>query len=165
MTATTLARSLDAKDLPIAAAWAFERALRLNELKPSDYVALAFIYFNAGDFGYAAHHHLPQEFVDPSDHLWKSTLERGMEIYPEASEIAFWMDFFASARHADPDASRRLTERLESSNDPLAGGFWGFAFLERQDLRRDADALLGECRKASSSRNRYVAGVLTTRLA
>jgi hypothetical protein len=165
MSAIEMARALDSQDSPVAAAWAFEVATRLEQLEPLDYVALAFIYFNAGDFGYSSHHRLPQEFVETSDQLWRETLSTGARNYPVLGELSFWIDLFSFLRENDVEARDRLTSRLESPEDLLAKGLWGFAFLEREEYLGEGELLLRACREEKSSRDRYISGVLAPRLA
>ena len=88
------AMTLDAQDLPLEAARAYEEAIASSDADFDTFINLAVLYFVCVDGGYAAHHGLSQEFVD---HAW----ERAYELLDEAeskfgkqTEIAFWRHYF-----------------------------------------------------------------------
>ena len=63
MTAKQEAAAFDAKDRPVEAAAAYERAIISSEADLDTHINLAVLYFVCNDFGYASHHKLPDSFV------------------------------------------------------------------------------------------------------
>jgi len=85
-----IARRFDHQDMPLEAAWAYEIAITDTRSDLALHLDLAALYFTASDTGYAATHHLSQEFADVA-------YDRGMAILADAqrrfganAEIEFW---------------------------------------------------------------------------
>ena len=157
------AMALDAQDLPLEAARAYEDAIASSEADFDTFMNLAVLYFVCVDGGYATHHGLSQEFID---HAW----ERAYELLDEAeskfgnqTEIAFWRHYFRFVVLGEAPFIKTC-ERFLQSGTSLVSSFYLFTSPGGDQYRPQALQLLELVKEGTTAKQRYIRSILEKRL-
>ena len=85
---------LDAQDLPLDAAQAYEEAIAASDADFETFMNLAVLYFVCTDGGYAAHHNLSPEFVNDAWDRAYELLDEAESRFGNQAEMTFWRHYF-----------------------------------------------------------------------
>ena len=157
------AMMLDAQDLPVDAAQAYEEAIAASDADFDTFINLAVLYFVCVDGGYATHHGLSQEFIN---HAW----ERAYELLDEAesrfgnqSEIAFWRHYFRFVVLGEAPFVETCAHLLQSGAS-LVPSFYLFTSPGGDPYRPQALELLERVQEGKTAKQRYIRSILAKRL-
>ena len=158
------ARSFDAQERPIEAVAAYEEAIRDPAADLNVFLDLAVLYFVCYDFGYLAHHRLPDELILATWDGMFGTLDKAEERFGGHPEIDWWrmyMDFIVGRSDlSDIDVDK--CEVLAATGQtllPYMSLYLRFRNSDddrRQQYRMGAERLLREVEAGRTERQRYL---------
>lgn len=163
MTFRDIGLRFDAEDQPVEAARAYEQAITASAADLDTYINLVLLYFVSNDFGYAAHHHLPQSFVNVAWDRMFEVLDTAEKRFGPHPELTFWkgyIRFIWLGQSLSVEECVALT-RSGQTRVPFLYMF-GFA-PNAEDRARYADGaaeLLREVQLGRTAKERYVRSVL-----
>lgn len=157
-----LARSFDARERPIEAAWAYEIAIASGDLELDLILDLAVLYFVCVDFGYATRHQLSREFVYSAWIRAFQILEVGDKQTGNRTELQFWKHYFRSVYLKD-EGIEELSVRLVQRNDsPLPAMYLYLA--GNTEFKDKTLELLESVKSGATERERYVRSIIEAQL-
>lgn len=154
-----LALNLDAQIRPVEAAWAYEVAITEPNADVELFLNLAVLYFQCADLGYAAHHHLSEEFVSGAWDRAFEILEKAEERFGSHTELEFWRLYFPFIYSGDEPITDAC-EELASRNDSLVPYLYLFTASARKQHLEEAQELLKIVSDGATERKRYIRSVL-----
>jgi hypothetical protein len=158
MNSKELALKLDAEDKPIEAVKAYEEAIKEPGADLDIYLNLAVLYFVCTDFGYAAHHHLPDELFDKAWERMISLLDEAESRFDKNDEVDFWRRYFRYIGLGN-DESVMEREPLKSSTS-LIPYFYLFKSGNGDEYRSEAEKLYELVADETSAKKRYIKSIL-----
>ncbi len=154
-----LALAFDAQESPVEAAWAYEISICAADADLDLYLNLAVLYFECMDFGYAAHHHLSENFVSGAWDRAFQVLARAEERYGRHAEIEFWrmyIPYIYGGGEPIDDACKDLARREES----LVPYMYLFTSSGKKKYAEQAQELLNLVKDGITERERYIKSIL-----
>jgi hypothetical protein len=163
MTILSEALRFDAEDQPIEAADAYEAAISQEEdrVTSGTYLDLAVLYFVCNDGGYAAHHHLPQAFLERAWERMFQLPEQAEARFGQHSEFSFWRRFFAYFWLGGEQFQEECAVYVADGRT-LVPYFYLYAFSSDPDecYRSEAMNLRRQVRSGRTAKDRYILTVL-----
>ena len=161
---------MDAAERPIEAVAAYEEAITAPDAGLDSFLDLAVLYFCCYDFGYAAHHQLPDDLFRNTWDGIDATLDAAITRFGSHPEILCWRMYidFIIGKTNNLDQGR-IQELLATGQTLLPylclfGSFVGLGQEDRQQYRAGAARLLIEAQPRRTERQRYVFSVLDSAL-
>lgn len=154
-----LAFKFDAQISPVEAVWAYEVAVNEPDVELEVFLNLAVLYFECGDYGYAAHHHLSGDFVSAAWNRAFEILDKAKERFGEQTEVDFWRLYFPyiySEEEPIDNACLTLTQR----NNSLVPYLYLFTASGKKQYLTQAQELLELVRDGTTARKRYIKSVM-----
>jgi hypothetical protein len=154
-----LALAFDAQVRPLEAAWAYEIAINAPDAEVELFLNLAVLYFECVDVGYAAHHHLSENFVSGAWIRAFEILKAAEARFGNQTELEFWRLYFSfiySGEEPIDDACRKLAERKDSFIPYL----YLFTSSGKKKYLEEASKLLQAVKDGDTERKRYIKSVL-----
>lgn len=154
-----LALAFDAQVRPVEAAWAYEVAINGLDAELELFLNLAVLYFESVDFGYAARHHLSEEFVSGAWTRAFEILQKAEEQFGSHTEIDFWRLYFLFIYSGEEPPNNAFRE-LAGRNTSLIPYLYMYTFSEKKEYQQQARELLEMVKDATTERKRYIRSVL-----
>jgi hypothetical protein len=154
---------LDAQDLPLDAAQAYEETIAASDADFDTFMNLAVLYFVCVDGGYATYHGLSQEFMN---HAWERAyelLDKAESRFGKQSEIAFWRHYFRFVVLGEAPFIETC-EHLLQSGASLVPSFYLFTSPGGDQFRPQALQLLELVKDGTTAKQRYIRSILAKRL-
>ena len=166
------ARAMDVAERPVEAIAAYEQAVTEPDTELNVFLDLAVLYFVCFDFGYAAHHRLPDDLMRSTWDGFDAALDAAQERFGPHPEILCWrmyIDFIIGRTRDTGLDHRKLQELLATGQTilPYMCLFTSLAGLDhdsRQPYRAGAMQLLQASQPRQTERQRYVFSVLESAL-
>ena len=158
MNFAALARRLDAKELPIEAAWAYEIALSSTDVDHTHLLDLVAIYFSFQDLGFAAAHGVDPEVVDFCGQRIPVLLEEASKRFGRTAEIDAWKLYVREQVEAANVEDAEYAALADEGSDLAIVRLQ--AALGSSIYRDRADALRSQLSKPRTERQRYLKSVL-----
>lgn len=159
MTFKELALSFDVQVNPLEAAWAYEIAIKEKDADLELFLNLAVLYFECVDFGYAAYHHLSENFAAAAGDRAFDILSEAEERFGKHSEIDFWRLYFSLIYLGDKPSNDAWKE-LASKGDSLVPYLYLFASSGKVKYQEEAYKLLESVKDGATERKRYIKSIL-----
>jgi hypothetical protein len=154
---------LDAQDLPLDAAQAYEEAVAASDADFETFMNLAVLYFVCTDGGYAAHHNLSPEFVNDAWDRAYELLDEAESRFGTQAEIAFWRHYFRFVGLGEAPFIKTC-QHLLASGDSLVPSFYLFTSPGGEPYRAQALKLLELIKAGTTAKQRYIRSILAKRL-
>ena len=163
MNANEEAAIFDRQDQPAEAAHAYETAITNSEADLNTYINLAVLYFVCQDFGYAAHHNVPDAFRLTAWDRAGELLDGAKRRFGSQPEIDFWRRYFAFAFLGDPPFYPEA-ERLAQTGRTLVPYLHLITGPRPERYRQQATKLLESVNAGLTARERYIKSVVESAL-
>ncbi len=157
------AMTLDAQDVPLGAAQAYEEAITASEADFDTFMNLAVLYFVCVDGGYATHHGLSQAFMHKAWGRAYELLDEAESRFGPQAEIAFWRHYFRFVVLGEAPFLDTC-EQLFHSGFSLVPSFYLFTSPRGEKYRPQAQQLLELVKDGSTAKKRYIRSLLDKRL-
>ena len=158
MSAKSEAEAFDAREMPVEAADAYERAVAASEADIEVYLDLIVLYLVCQDFGYLSHHRLTNEFIDRASSRIPELLTEAARRFGPHNEIEFW-HYYASYFHGTEPQFQKCLE-LARRGPSLVPYFHLFALPDGEGYSREAQEVLHSVAGGKTERERYIKSVL-----
>lgn len=159
MTFRSMALSFDAQKKPIEAAWAYEITINEPDCELEIFLNLAMLYFEFRDFGYAAHHHLSDDFVSGAWQRAFEILELAEERFGDQTEVIFWQAYF-SYIYEENEQIDNICRKLVSRKDSLVPYLYLFTSSDKEEYSDKIQQLLETVKGGETERKRYIRSVI-----
>jgi hypothetical protein len=154
---------LDAQDVPVEAAQAYEEAVAASDADFETFMNLAVLYFVCADEGYAVHHRLSADFVNYAWDRAYELLDEAESRFGKQSEIAFWRHYFRFVVLGEAPFIQTCKHLLESG-DSLVPSFYIFTSPGGEPYRAQALKLFELVKAETTTKQRYIRSILAKRL-
>lgn len=164
------ARAMDSAERPVEAIAAYEVAITDPAADLDTFLDLAVLYFVCNDFGYAAHHSLPDSLTEKTWGGIDATLNEAINRFGQHPEIVCWRHFIdfiiGKTERIDRDDCEALLVTGQTLLPYLClyGSFVGLDPETRSHYRAGAEELLEKVSAGRTARQRYVRSVLQSAL-
>ena len=159
MNALNIALAQDAQDQPLPALDAYEQAIASSVADLDAYINLAVLYFKCFDFGYAAHHKLPDSVLRASLTRAREILDLAETRFGSEPEVEFWRRYIAMIYLGGPqfhEEARRLVE----SGKTRVPYFYLISGPDGKNYAEEARKLVDAVEDGRTAKERYIRGVL-----
>jgi len=142
------------------AAEQYERAIAERGVPIEAFLNLAFIYWQATDYGFLTTHGLTPAFVERADTRCSEILEEAQDRYPDHLELVFWSRYFDYMTLGEPplDDGRFLEamkrDRVEASLVYL------FPLRPTPECLPAVRRMIADAEREPTTKNRYIVAVL-----
>jgi hypothetical protein len=155
--------TLDAQDMPVDAAQAYEAAIAASDADFDTFMNLAVLYFVCVDGGYATHHGLSQEFINYAWERAYEVLDEAESKFGQQSEITFWRHYFRFVVLGEAPFIETGKYLLQSGTS-LVPSFYLFTSPGGDPYRPQALQLLERVKEGKTAKQRYIRSILAKRL-
>ena len=142
------------------AAAQYEEVLAAGDHSLEVLLNLALLYWQATDPGLAAAKNIGPDFLTKAGRRTPELLEEATRLHPGSTAVQFWKQYIAWADLGEPldvDECKRLLREAPAVLVPV---MHVFAASQGRDMKREAHALLEQCRDDGTTGARYVASVI-----
>jgi hypothetical protein len=162
MTPIDRARAADAEDRPLDAIEAYESAVTDPMADESAFLDLAVLYFECLDFGYASAHKLPASLQEHAYERAMAVLDAAEGRFGKTVELEFWRRYIPFAALGDPPFDHDA--RMLFARGARTASFYLWSLTDDPKIAEAARAVLAEVAAGRTARERYVRGVLQSKV-
>lgn len=163
MNARQRAELLDAQNRPLEAAEAYESAIRDPHTDLDAFLNLAVLYLEFADFGFAAHHRIPDEYIRNSFSRAQEVLAEAERRFGKHSEISFWQRYLRFVVLGEEPFEEECTHMV-NPNESLVPYFYLYSAPGGEKYQQQAEQLLAQVGRGTTQRERYIKSIIEPRL-